>query len=210
MKKIILGLFTLSTVAMAQEKTGFNINLLTGFDVLGRYSVAKINGVDINKNNADSIGGDIALEATQEIYPGLELGMGVAYQKHGKVEAADSSSKNQFDTDRIYDSVPIYTLVKYSLIKNDTSDYYLKGRFGYSVNLNEDDVKLKSEDKVKTNVDNGLYWGLGIGAEINNWIYEVMYHVNYADLETTAGNSRNKDNLDYSRVTISFGYQFNL
>ena len=69
----------------------------------------------------------------------------------------------------------------------------------------------------------GLYWGAGFGFEYSNWIAELMYQVNYAEVEFTFNQpidpdlgvdidvTRNfKNDLDYSRVTLSLGYTFNL
>lgn len=73
-------------------------------------------------------------------------------------------------------------------------------------------------------IENGLYWGAGIGLEYENWTFDVMYKVNTAKLKgefrlpvgiTTPDGplfetktSKFSEKIDYSRVTLSLGYKF--
>lgn len=85
MKKVLFGLFALSTVAMAAET---NLYLRAGADLNGEYDVINYEGTKVNKDEADDFSWEIAVEATREIYPKVELGLGLAYQKHGDAKSA--------------------------------------------------------------------------------------------------------------------------
>ena len=60
-----------------------------------------------------------------------------------------------------------------------------------------------------TEVNNGLYYGIGAGAEYNNFVVDLMYKVNRAEIKVNDEGDRIKKDLDYSRVTLSVGYKFN-
>ena len=60
-------------------------------------------------------------------------------------------------------------------------------------------------------VDNGLYYGLGAGVEYNNFVVELMYKVNRAEVQHEYnGKKSSKYDYDYSRTTLSFGYRFDI
>ncbi|MEF2601161.1 MAG: hypothetical protein U0M80_07695 [Fusobacterium mortiferum] len=82
MKKILLGLAVVSSIAMAGE--GTNLYLKTGLDISGKFKNDEIRG-EVSNRAADGDGGfEFAVEGTREIYPNLELGLGIALQDHGK------------------------------------------------------------------------------------------------------------------------------
>lgn len=56
---------------------------------------------------------------------------------------------------------------------------------------------------------NGLYYGIGAGAEYNNFVVDLMYKVNRAEMKAEVDGKRIKKDLDYSRITLSVGYRFN-
>ena len=62
---------------------------------------------------------------------------------------------------------------------------------------------------LSTSIDNGMYYGIGAGMEYNDFLVEIMYKVNKADVKVTDGVDKVSGDLDYSRVTLSFGYKFN-
>ena len=80
MKKVLFGLFALSTVALAAET---NLYLRAGADLNGKYDTISVEGYDLTEEDADDFSYEFAVEATREIYPNLEVGVGLAYQKHG-------------------------------------------------------------------------------------------------------------------------------
>ena len=120
MKKVLFGLFALSTVAMAAET---NLYLRAGADLNGEYDTVSYYDLKLNKDEADDFSWEIAVEATREVYPKVELGLGLAYQKHG--DAKSSNDFVEFDDipDTIFDtkfempgytSIPLYLTAKYN------------------------------------------------------------------------------------------------
>lgn len=207
MKKVLLGLFAISMVASAQ---GYNVNVKAGADIMPEYSTFNNEWSDFNKKDADSTGFEIAVEGTKEVMPNLDAGLGIAYQRHGEVEAETYLGEVLFDSVTIYDSIPVYALVKYTFKTYENKSFYVKGNLGYSFNLNEEDLDWFTDITVNSDVDNGLYWALGTGMEVDNWNVELMYQVNYADAEFSYQGEAYSDDLDYSRITLSVGYEFNI
>lgn len=230
MKKVLFGLFALSTLAFAGET---NLYLRTGADLNGKYDVFKYEDEGFNKKSADNFSWEIAVEATKNINSNLELGLGVAYQKHGNPEAEylidDGREDGKPGVDMFelpgYTSIPLYLVAKYKFNTIDNIVPYIKANLGYS--LNDEDAKLKNtwypkdEDieygtDVELNVKNGLYYGIGAGFEYNNFTMDLMYQVNKAKAEVTEPYAKDlvvekiKKDYDYSRVTLSFGYKFNI
>ena len=226
MKKVLFGLFALSTVAMAAETY---LYLRAGADLNGEYDTVSYYDLKLNKDEADDFSWEIAVEATREVYPKVELGLGLAYQKHG--DAKSSNDFVEFDDipDTIFDtkfempgytSIPLYLTAKYNFDAVNNFVPYVKANLGYSFNDGDGDFKMSglSEDgtlegEVKGNVkiDDGLYYGIGAGFEYNNFTMDLMYQVNEAEAEVTVSelDVKTKKDYDYSRVTLSFGYKFN-
>ncbi|MGL5125728.1 MAG: hypothetical protein ACRC6U_07035, partial [Fusobacteriaceae bacterium] len=132
MKKVLLGLLALSSLAFAKEgvpapivvaepvvqayvapmaspyltlrvggdinprydraELGYNSNFMNG--ILNTHS--EILGKSLNDKNAKGFGFEVAAEYMYPIHqlPGLELGLGLAFQRHGKL----NSVNNQFST----------------------------------------------------------------------------------------------------------------
>ena len=224
MKKVLFGLFALSTVAMAAET---NLYLRAGADLNGEYDVINYEGTKVNKDEADDFSWEIAVEATREIYLKVELGLGLAYQKHGDAKSAfnhEVYGENEWDDTTLemagYTSIPLYIVAKYNFDAINNFVPYIKANLGYSFNDGDGDFKMSglSEDgtlegEVKGNVkiDDGLYYGIGAGFEYNNFTMDLMYQVNEAEAEVTVSelDVKTKKDYDYSRVTLSFGYKFN-
>lgn len=226
MKKILLGMTLLSTVAMGAE--GTNLYLRAGADINGKFDVVVDNEFVANKKKADKMGHEIAVEVTKEVLPNFELGLGVAYQNHGKAKRNEMSyqyeNKYLRKTENVLlykempemKSIPLYVTTKYNLPVNTMVKPYLKADLGYS--FNKINNKFKSVDIVdgnsyvidyETKVKDGTYFGIGGGFEYNDFTMDLMYKINKAELEYGRGKERVKKDLDYSRITLSVGYKFN-
>ena len=232
MKKVLFGLFALSTVAMAAET---NLYLRAGADLNGEYDVINYEGTKVNKDEADDFSWEIAVEATREIYPKVELGLGLAYQKHGDAKSAfnhEVYGENEWDDTTLemagYTSIPLYIVAKYNFDAINNFVPYIKANLGYSFNDEDGDLKVHGTineplennpdyivteewgGKADVKIENGLYYGIGAGFEYNNFTMDLMYQVNEAEAEITLPeNEKFKKDYDYSRVTLSFGYKFN-
>lgn len=230
MKKLIIGtLVALSaTSVLAQEKT--NLYLKAGVDISSKYSSTELQGGKVNGGKTKNSGTEFVIEATRFVTPSFELGAGVGYQIHGKPDKASSLiEKNSFNKgDKLtventsYRSIPLYVTGKYNFSYGNIKPY-IKSDLGYSFNFNNKDLKykLKSHDekanpsndngKVHTNVENGLYFGIGTGIEYNNFVVELSYKINKAKMtynEKYLG--KHKKKYDYSRTTLSVGYKFDI
>lgn len=211
MKKVLLGLAVVSSMAMAGE--GTNLYLKTGLDISGKFDKVEVaSGQSLNKSESDRLGFDLTTEVTKEFYPNLELGLGLSYQDHGRPEAGEIGKKIEkikFQNTG-YKSLPIYGVAKYNIPMESNIKPYLKADLGYSFNFDEKDLKREA-GKIKMSVDNGLYYGLGAGVEYNNFVVELMYKVNRAEVQHEYnGKKSSKYDYDYSRTTLSFGYRFDI
>lgn len=209
MKKVLLGLAVVSSMAMAGE--GTNLYLKTGLDISGKFDKVNILGENANKSESDRLGFDLTAEVTREFYPNLELGLGLSYQDHGRPEYIRNGNDKVQNTG--YKSLPIYGVAKYNIPLESNIKPYLKADLGYSYNFGESDITImgKNNERVGTSLDNtGLYYGLGAGIEYNNFLFEVMHKVNKADINYSFNDGEKlKKSYDYSRTTLSIGYKFN-
>ena len=214
-KKVLLGLAALSCVSLAAE--GTNVYLKAGADMFQRFDKVKYDGEKLNKDKGDDFGYELTVEVMREVYPNFELGLGLSYQDHG-----DPKSVSEYDKDLDenikseipgFKSVPLYVTAKYNFPVEGNIKPYLKADLGYSFNSDNGDVKVSVTGyetiKFSTKVENGLYYGIGAGAEYNNCVVDLMYKVNKAEMKADVLGERVKKDLDYSRVTLSVGYKFN-
>ena len=227
MKKVLFGLFALSTVALANET---NIYIRTGLDLNGKYDT--ITGYDgpANEEKADEISYEFAIEATKEISNKVEFGLGLAYQKHGEPKEENYFGGDEYDhlVGANYDipgytSIPVYFTLKYKFDAVNNFIPYIKGNLGYSFNMDDGDGKYTPKDftdkisktySYDIDMKNGLYYGIGAGFEYNNFTLDLMYQVNEAtaeisDKEAGFEHVKTEDDFDYSRLTLGFGYKFN-
>ena len=60
-----------------------------------------------------------------------------------------------------------------------------------------------------TDIENGLYYGIGGGVQINGLTLDLMYQANYAKAKIDNGNgTRQEHDLNLYRLTFGFGYAF--
>ncbi|MGX6592322.1 outer membrane beta-barrel protein [Cetobacterium ceti] len=178
--------------------------LKVGGDISPEYENANLNGV-VNEKSAKNLGYEISLEFMQQLWhSNFEVGLGTAYQRHGGVKTADPG----LSVGR-YDSVPLYAIGKYNFGFWKGWSPYIKGDIGYSFNIKDHSLREAGES-FPTKIDDGLYYGVGLGAEYYNWTVDAMYKVNKADIKVHDDADRSSDNFDYSRVTLSVGYKFDL
>ncbi|MGL4876175.1 MAG: outer membrane beta-barrel protein [Clostridium sp.] len=142
-----------------------------------------------SKGKTKDLGYLFAVEMTRDVTDSFEAGVGTGYQ---------INPKNKDTSIGKYDSVPVYMTFKYDFNLDSQWTPYLKGNLGYAFNLKE---------TAKNKVKDGAYVGAGAGVEYENFFTDVMYQVNFAKVEPENGK---KENLDYSRVTLSLGYKFNM
>lgn len=224
MKKVLFGLFALSSIAFANT----NLYLRTGIDFNGKYEEINLGEGALHKKDSDGTGYEFAIEVTKNIDKNIELGVGIAYQDHGKIdgkkvfeyEDKDNSYYTEFNFDD-YQSVPVYLTGKLTIPTKYNIKPYLKMDLGYSFNFGLNNLSTYNEDKengvmdkytdsVSLDLENGLYFGFGTGLEYNNFTVDLMYKLNKADVKYSDLDVGVTKPIDYSRVTLSFGYKFDL
>ncbi len=200
------------------------VELRGGWDFWSEYDEFSDDGFKVLEKGADESGYEFAIEMYKS-WPNFDLGLGLAYQDHAERDSRDlyaDLSVGDGPTERYfehfsggeYKSIPVYLTGKYKINYWDWAvTPYLKAMVGYSFNFDEKDIDVSGTQsyKVSTDIDDGWYWAAGIGMEYNNFTMDVMYGINYADMdwkydEANKGSFSN----DYERVTLSVGYKFNI
>ncbi|MDP0493050.1 MAG: outer membrane beta-barrel protein [Fusobacterium sp. JB021] len=223
MKKILLGLVTISAISFATSQDNTYLNVRVGGDLGGEYTKIFIEDVPILNNETKDLGGEIAIEGYKSITDNFDLGLGLAYQFHSDrkeksngVIIGDRYRTLVFEGGE-YNSIPLYLTAKYNFNTNSEIKPYLKANLGYSFNVNVSDIEGRllergEAQRFNTKVEDGLYWAFGGGVEYNNFTVDLMYAINKADIKVPMGN-RGEDikmKNDYERIVLSAGYRFNL
>ena len=97
----------------------------------------------------------------------------------------------------------LYAAAKYKILVNGTEEnpFFLYPLAQLGVGFGRCEVKDSN-----TEIDGGLYWGLGAGVEIANIVAEFIYGCNYG--EAKAGHL--SVDLTYTAFRINVGYKFEL
>ena len=115
-------------------------------------------------------------------------------------------SKADYGYDDKYGFTNIYFSVKPKMdLKSDIfTGVYGIAQIGYGILRLDYDTDGGPEPDKK----NGLYWGIGAGAEImKNFIFELIYSCNNASIEFQDGSSFD---IKYSAFSVNVGYKFAL
>lgn len=233
MKKILLTTFILSLGSYAfadnmKESGERHLYLKAGGNLYSEYSAYKDKGLTIGKSQkisngeTEDFGYELAIEVTKNVTDSLELGLGVAYQNNSelkKYNVVQPTGDLLNYTVGNYNSIPVYLTGKYNFDTINNWKPYLKANLGYSFNIQEKDSNIPNPwpAEYKTKVKNGLYTGIGVGAEYNNFLVDLTYSVNYAkatlELKDNPEGDREyiktkSQSLNYSKLTLSVGYRF--
>ena len=210
---LLLGISTLGLGQEVTEQTTFSksethIYTRAGFGI-GVYDEISIEGINLNDAESDTPPTEISLEITRDITENLELGLGVAYQNHGNV---GRKTYYDYEDDKTwsakmpsYNSAPVYVVGKYNF-GTTTKGYkpYVKADLGISFN-NTDDAEFDGE-KIHVSISNGVYAGLGVGIEKDNFVFDLSYKFNQAKLKEDGESYKYNSN----RVMMSVGYRFDI
>lgn len=213
MKKLLLAIFALTTISSFAEGN-FNLYTKVGVDLSSKFSkISDEDGGHLPLPDKVKYGYSFFLEGTKNVTPNLEIGAGIGYiARKGK----NFSYMDDFNipADKIsgkmvsYDSVPLYFLAKYNFETDTEFKPYIKTDLGYSFNkinnsvIYENDKKIDGTDGKMTN---GLYVGIGVGLEYNNFITDFSY------IYTKSKWKDNNDNDKFNNkaIRLSVGYKFN-
>lgn len=184
-----------------------------GLDVNSKFKDDSNGTTQTTYSNDVKTSWELAAEYRMPVWNNLELGAGLAYQSHGKMELSDGDLK-------MYDSVPLYVTAKYKFANKSEFKPYAKANLGYSFNMNDGSYSYTSVAGNKVDVDitakNGLYAAIGGGVEYKGYTADLSYQTNYSSVSrdfSVAGTTfatEDLGNVNFGRVTLGVGYQFGM
>lgn len=127
-----------------------------------------------------------------------KIDMGFGFEFISSNFDGDAYSKSEFSQH------PLYLQLKYNFKKDSIKNPYLLVRGGYPI-LMEGGAVENSEIKSK------LYWALGLGMEIENFLIELLYEKSTFDEKYYWVNSNTyagTGNSEIERISLSIGYSF--
>ena len=214
MKKVILLIFILLYTFSFSE-----MNLKVGFSISENGYSYKLDNTELSDNKSDG-SYFLSFEAGKEITNRSIVGMGIEYGKlndlNGKYTYLyQDKNFNIIDGYRFdeIDLLSLYGYYKYNIYVDDYLSVYTKMYVGgvYAVNNNSFNNSIIVEDylgntniinkkEYKIEADIGLLYGVGIGAEYKDMIFELGYR-SY-NLEGKINEDRQKIGRDMWIVSI--------
>lgn len=140
------------------------------------------------------------LEIQKNLSKYLSIGFGGVYHQGARLEKiGDTSTKGTDENSPLFDIVQPYIVTELHLPLTEDIEPYLKLNGGFSYNM---DNTLSEERNIKVN--NGYYFGGGLGVEAKKLIFEVMYEINQATITIDSVDKK----TDYSRISAFIGIRF--
>lgn len=208
MKKILLTLFALTTVS--SFAAGYNTYFKVGVDLHSKFKFSEDPDVKLPKKA--KAGYSVFLENTYNFTDNFEAGLGVGFiYRKGKdfkktiYDENDNAYILKGDMPA-YNSIPLYLTAKYNFNKDSNFKPYIKVDLGYAINKEKYSLKYEGEEIVSLKAKNGLYTGIGLGFEYNNFLTELSYNLTKSKLKWDDGT---KDKYNNTAVRLSVGYKFN-
>lgn len=215
MKKILIGSILFSTLALANNPKYLEVKI--GTNLRSKYpSLSTLLAEETVQNSAF----EIAVEFMNEVSDKVDIGVGVAYQRHDKRD--DGSTFYGFRDYDVYkytfagyenSSLPIYLALKYKFKSETEIVPYFKLDLGYAFSVREKD-QILTDTGVSSSSDQGFratsgaYYALGFGLEYEKLTFEILY----SESKSNFYNKYHPEGWDgnYKRVGASLGYKFNL
>ena len=184
-----------------------------GLDVNSKFKDDSNGTTQTTYSNDVKTSWELAAEYRMPVWNNLELGAGLAYQNHGKMEFTDGGSTE------MYDSVPLYVTARYNFVNKSEFKPFVKMNLGYSFNMNDGSYNYTVSGiqvDIDMNAKNGLYAAIGGGVEYKGYTADLSYQTNYSSLSadySVAGTSLGSEdlgNMNFNRITLGLGYNFGL
>lgn len=207
MKKLLSGLFALTTIISFAN--GYNIYFKTEVDLHSKFKFSDETGLDLPKKAKNGYG--FFLENTYNVTDSFEAGFGLGFI-HRKEKKIDELVTDGTDIYHLkgdmpsYNSIPLYLIAKYNFNIESNFRPYVKADLGYSFNRGKYTYKFDNKEVAKIKAENGLYAGIGVGFEYNNFLTELSYNFTKSKLKWDGGG---KDKYNNAAVRLSIGYKFN-
>lgn len=216
MKKILLCLLVLSS-AVSFANQGINVYGKFGVDVVSRFNKLSDEGETFVKGKG-KVAPAIFLEATKNLTPNFEAGLGLGYIWRGKenFEFYDDEDKVSGKFPR-YNSVPLYLTGKYNFNLDSEVKPYVKADLGYSFNRAKKLTGTSVDTRHNTTEDisgkikfkNGLYASVGVGLEYRNFVTELAYVHTTAKVKWDEEDGSGTDRYNNNALRLTVGYKFN-
>ena len=216
MKKILLCLLVLSS-ALSFANQGINVYGKFGVDVVSRFNKLSDEGETFVKGKG-KVAPAIFLEATKNLTPNFEAGLGLGYIWRGKenFEFYDDEDKVSGKFPR-YNSVPLYLTGKYNFNLDSEVKPYVKADLGYSFNRAKKLTGTSVDTRHNTTEDisgkikfkNGLYASVGVGLEYRNFVTELAYVHTTAKVKWDEEDGSGTDRYNNNALRLTVGYKFN-
>ena len=223
MKKILLIIGILAgSLAYAEGniieiRGGYDLSSTTHFDkdIYSEYDLDKF------VENGFHFG----VEYRREVLTNFQIGAGLEYRlssldQPGNVRATNENIDYSYDSGNL-SSIPLYVTARYVFRNSTDINPYIKVNLGYSINSGDTSVNLnnfysgKLVEEYKSEMKNGMFYGLGFGVEYKNFLVDLTYDITQSKAEEKIYNYEDKEGFSYDydfdiqKLTLSFGYQFN-
>lgn len=149
------------------------------------------------------------LEALYETTPNTEVGVGVGYKYNSPAKGLLFSGSSS-DSMHLFDTFPIYGVVKYKFPK--MGEFLPFGKIYVGMGYN-----TIGEYTYAQSVDSGLYTGIGLGADYGNIVGDLTYglqqnQMTFVNPSTTQPDPNNpiteKKSVSHSSLNFTIGYRF--
>jgi hypothetical protein len=193
MKKIItMAILSVLVVFFAVNHTfaeGIGGTVKLGIDLAGDHEVS---GYGLSGSDDVETGFSLTGELFGKVSNIFDIGGGVTIQI--------PRSQEDFAGDFYF--IPLYGMIR-ARIETETVTPYFIGQLGY--NFFDGDSDYKGYGILEADLEGGLYYGLGAGIIIGkHFLIEALYSVNNGT-GTILGY---EFDIEYSKVTLNFGYNF--
>lgn len=210
MKKILLALFAITSITAAAE---VHVYGKVGADIYSRYNKIETAQSQLS-TSGKARGYSLMLEATKDFTPNTEVGVGLGYIRRISKRAGKPLKTPSYDT------IPLYATAKYNIDGNGTWKPYVKADLGIAFNDSSSTLEFDwygvKAGKSDLDVGHGVYAGVGVGAEYNNFVADLSYHITTAKAKgsyegTIDNNTTVKGEFNYYNnhaITLAVGYKF--
>ena len=223
MKKILLIIGILAgSLAYAE---GNIIEIRGGYDLTSTTNFDKDIYSEYDLDKFIENGFHFGVEYRREVLTNFQIGAGLEYRlssldQPGNVRATNENIDYSYDSGNL-SSIPLYVTARYVFRNSTDINPYIKVNLGYSINSGDTSVNLnnfysgKLVEEYKSEMKNGIFYGLGFGVEYKNFLVDLTYDITHSKAEEKIYNYEDKEGFSYDydfdiqKLTLSFGYQFN-
>ena len=191
-KTITLAILSVLVVLFTVNNTfaeGIGGTVKLGIDFSGDHEVS---GYGLSGTEDVDTSVSLSTELFAKISNNLDIGGGISVQI--------PRSQKDFEGDFYF--IPLYGAIRARFETENVAPYFI-GQIGY--NFFGGDSDYKGYGMLEADLEGGLYWGLGGGVIINkHFLIELLYSVNNGTAEVLGYDF----DIEYSKVTLNFGYNF--